>query len=192
MKDRSTFLDMAKKNLTIAIPHEVLMSKIREVCGGKVMLDRDLAALYGVETRVLKQAVRRNLDRFPEDFMFEMDKEEFQSWRSQSVMSKEDRKGLRYAPFCFTEQGVAMLSSILNSPTAIQVNIQIMRLFTKMRQLISSHQEFFKQLEEIRSSVRGHDDQLQIIFEYLKQFEAIKQQELDQQNRQKIGYKRGD
>jgi hypothetical protein len=183
---------MAKKNLTIAIPHEVLMSKIREVRGEKVMLDRDLAALYGVETRVLKQAVRRNLDRFPEDFMFEMDKEEFQSWRSQSVMSKEDRKGLRYAPFCFTEQGVAMLSSILNSPTAIQVNIQIMRLFTKMRQLISSHQEFFKQLEEIRSSVRGHDDQLQIIFEYLKQFEAIKQQELDQQNRQKIGYKRGD
>jgi len=183
---------MAEKNLDVSIPQEVLMSKILEVRGQKVMLDRDLAALYAVETRVLKQAVRRNLDRFPEDFMFEMDKEEFQSWRSQTVMSKEDRKGLRYAPFCFTEQGVAMLSTVLNSSVAIQVNIQIMRLFTKMRELITDHQEIFKQLDKIRNNVKGHDDQLEMIFEYLKQFEASKRQELEQQNRRKIGYKRNE
>lgn len=97
------------------------------------MIDRDLAELFGVETKVLKQAVKRNISRFPEDFMFEMTDEEFQDWRSQFVTSKSDIMGLRYPPFCFTEQGVTMLSCVLNSQRAIEANIRIIRVFTKMR-----------------------------------------------------------
>ncbi len=103
--------------------------------GHKVMLDRDLAELYGVPTKALKQAVRRNADRFPEDFMFEMSKEEFEQWMSQNVTST-GRVGLRYSPFCFTEHGVLMLSSVLNSSVAIAVNIQVIRVFTRMRGVV--------------------------------------------------------
>lgn len=104
-------------NLTnaVIIPDEVVMSKIYVIRNHKVMLDRDLAELYGVETKVLKQAVRRNIASFPEDFMFEMTKEELENWRSQFVTSKEDRQGLRYMPFCFSEQGLTMLSCVLSS-----------------------------------------------------------------------------
>ena len=109
------------------VPVERITSKIYLVRGQKVMLDRDLAELYGVEAKVMKQAVRRNKKRFPEDFMFELSGEEFKNWRSHLVTSKSDRMGLRYRPMAFTEQGVAMLSSVLNSERAIQVNIQIMR-----------------------------------------------------------------
>ena len=115
------------------IPEQRILSKIYMIRGQKVMVDRDLAELFRVETRVLKQTVRRNLSRFPEDFMFQMSKEEFENWRSQNVMSKEDKKGLRHSPFCFTEQGVTMLSCILNSDVAIQVNIQIIRLYQDAR-----------------------------------------------------------
>ena len=101
------------------------------------MLDRDLAALYGVSTKALKQAVRRNLSRFPADFMFVLSKDEFENWRSQFVTSSADRKGLRYSPMAFTEQGVAMLSSVLNSERAIRVNIEIMRAFVRLRQMLS-------------------------------------------------------
>ena len=100
------------------------------------MLDRDLAELYGIETKVLKQTVRRNTNRFPSDFMFEMSAEELHDWRSQFVTSKTDKMGLRYPPFCFTEHGVLMLSSVLNSDRAIKVNIQIIRIFTKIRELL--------------------------------------------------------
>ncbi len=175
---------MAKKKTEIAIPQEVLMSKIHEIRGQKVMLDSDLAELYQVETRVLNQAVKRNLRRFLEDFMFELTKEEFEILKSQNVTSSWG--GRRKLPLVFTEQGVAMLSSVLNSETAVDVNIQIMRLFTKMREMIADHQEIFKQLEDIRNSVKGHDDQMQVIFEYLKQFEEAKRQ----QNRRMIGYGR--
>ena len=105
------------------IPIDIIASKIYLIRSMKVMLDRDLAELYGVETKVLKQAVRRNIDRFPADFMFEMTKAEFADWRSQFVTSKSDRMGLRYKPMAFTEQGVAMLSSVLRSKRAIHVNI---------------------------------------------------------------------
>ena len=115
------------------IPIEKIVNKIYIFRGVKVMLDRDLAELYGVETKVLNQAVKRNIERFPLDFMFQLDKEEFQNWRSQFVTSNSDKMGLRYAPFVFTEQGVAMLSSVLNSDTAIQANIQIMRTFSIVR-----------------------------------------------------------
>src|SRR5690554_1449900 len=135
--------DMSEKDSLQPIPpnDELLASKIYIIRDQKVLLDRDLAVLYGVETRTLKQAVRRNMDRFPEDFMFELTSEEFEAWRSQSVISNTDKQGLRHAPFCFTEQGVAMLSSVLKSKLAIQINIQIMRVFTRMRKLLADHTE---------------------------------------------------
>jgi len=119
------------------------------------MLDRDLAKLYGVETKVLKQAVKRNIGRFPEDFMFEMTKEELEIWRSQFVTSKSDQMGLRYNPFCFTEQGVAMLSSVLNSERAIKVNIEIMRVFTKIRKMLFDNTELRLIIEEIRKKTEN-------------------------------------
>ena len=110
----------------IVLAEEAIISKIYLIRGQKVMIDRDLAGLYGVETKRLKEAVRRNASRFPSDFMFEMNKEEFEDWRTQNATSKEDKQGLRYAPFCFTEQGVTMLSCVLSRERAIAVNIQIM------------------------------------------------------------------
>ncbi|KAA3645184.1 MAG: ORF6N domain-containing protein [Bacteroidetes bacterium] len=174
----------------VSIPEEVILSKIYEIRGQKVMLDRDLAELYEVETRVLKQSVRRNMKRFPEDFMFEMDKEEFENWRSQNVTSNEDRKGLRYAPFCFTEQGLTMLSCVLNSDRAIEMNIRIVRTFTKMREMLLTHKDILSELEKIRKETGSNSKDIELIFKYLKQLEAVKQQELDQKNREAIGYKR--
>jgi len=142
----------------IALAEESIISKIYLVRGRKVMLDRDLAELYGVETKVLKQAVRRNINRFPSDFMFEMTTEELEDWRSQFVTSKEDRRGLRYAPFCFTEQGVTMLSCVLNSERAIAVNIQIMRIYTKIREMLLTHKDILLKLEQLEKKVTGHDE----------------------------------
>jgi ORF6N domain len=119
---------MAKSNHSILFAEEAIINKIYLVRQQKVMIDRDLAELYGVETKRLKEAVRRNITRFPPDFLFEMNKTEFEDWRSQNVTSKEDKQGLRHAPFCFTEQGVTMLSCVLNSERAIAVNIQIIRV----------------------------------------------------------------
>lgn len=115
----------------------VIQDKILDIRGFKVILDRDLAAMYGVETRVLNQAVKRNIERFPNDFMFQLDNEEFENWKSQIVISNSEKKGLRKRPYAFTELGVSMLSSVLNSPTAIQVNIAIMRAFVMIRQLVN-------------------------------------------------------
>jgi|SRR5688572_19316009 len=154
---------------SIAIPDEVIISKIYLIRGQKVMIDRDLAELYGVETKRLKEAVRRNIERFPEDFMFEMNKKEFESWRDESVSSPEDRQGLRYAPFCFTEQGVTMLSCILNSSTAIEVNIRVIRIFTRLREMVLTNKEILLKLEQIERKVGQHDDDIKLIFDYLKE-----------------------
>ena len=108
------------------------------------MIDRDLAELYGLETKRLKEAVRRNIARFPVDFMFQMSSDEFSLWRSQFATSNQDRRGLRHAPFCFTEQGVTMLSCVLNSNRAIQVNIQIIRIFARMREILSTHKDILQ------------------------------------------------
>ncbi|MBL7932590.1 MAG: ORF6N domain-containing protein [Bacteroidia bacterium] len=124
---------MEVKNKMV-VSDNLVMNKIYLIRGEKVMLDRDLAELYGVETKVLKQSVKRNIKRFPKDFMFEMTVKELQNWRSQIVTSNSEKMGLRHSPFCFTEQGVAMLSSVLNSDKAMSVNIQIMRIFTRIRQ----------------------------------------------------------
>jgi len=168
----------------IKMPEEAIVSKIYEIRGEKVMLDRDLAKLYGVETKRLKEAVRRNVKRFPTDFMFEMSAKEFENWRTQFATSNAEKMSLRYAPFCFTEQGVAQLSSVLNSDRAIAVNIQIIRLFTKMRKLLLTHKGLLLEMEEIRKKVSGQDEKIELIFDYLKQF--INEQETP---RMKIGFK---
>lgn len=118
---------------------QVIQNKIYEIRGQKVMLDRDLAEMYGVETRVLNQAVKRNAERFPEDFMFQMTNEEVEIWKSQIVMSNSIKMGIRRNPYAFTELGVAMLSSVLNSKTAIQINMGIMRAFVTIRQMITDN-----------------------------------------------------
>ena len=121
--------------------------------------------LYGVQTRILKQAVRRNAKRFPDDFMFELTTREFENWRSQIVTSKGDKMGLRYKPMAFTKQGVSMLSSVINSERAIQVNIQIMRTFTKLREMILTHKELKQKIEAME---RKYDYQFKIVFDAIK------------------------
>ena len=133
--------------------------------GEKVMFDFHLAELYGVGTRVLMQSVQRNRDRFPEDFMFQIDSKELTALRSQIVISKPGRGGTRYAPFAFTEQGVAMLSSVLNSPRAVQVNIAIVRAFVKLRQLLSTHVELARKLAALE---RKYDEQFKIVFDAIR------------------------
>ncbi len=144
----------------IAVPDTKIIDKIYIIRNQKVMLDRDLAELYGVETKRLKEAVRRNITRFPEDFMFEMTEEEFQIWRTQFASSKSDSKGLRHAPFCFTEQGVTMLSCILNSEKAILVNIQIIRAFTRIRETLLTHKDILLQLEKLQNTSSKHRDKI--------------------------------
>jgi hypothetical protein len=171
------------------LPDELIINKIILLRDQKVLVDRDLAELYGVDTRTLNQAVKRNLKRFPEDFMFQMTKEEFEIWRSQIVISNSDRMGLRRPPYVFTEQGVAMLSSVLNSDRAILVNIQIMRVFTKLRALLDSHKEILRKLESIEKKDIEQDEKILLIFEYLKQLEQVKQVETLFRERKRIGYK---
>jgi len=149
----------------ILIPDEIITNKIYLIRNQKVLLDNHLAELYQVETRVLKQAVRRNIKRFPKDFMFEFSKDEFQNWRSQFVTSNSsDKMGLRYTPMVFTEQGVAMLSSILKSDRAISVNIKIIRIFTKLRQLLSDTKNVQLEIENIKKKVTNHDKNIELIF----------------------------
>jgi hypothetical protein len=148
------------------LPVERIQQAIYLIRGKRVMLDRDLALLYAIPTKALKQAVRRNPERFPEDFMFVLDAEELSQWRSQFVTSKEDRKGLRYAPMAFTEQGVAMLSSVLNSPRAVQVNIAIMRTFVRLREIMATHEELARKIEELE---KKYDSQFAVVFEAIRE-----------------------
>ena len=150
----------------VRVPAERVQQAIYLIRGQNVMLDRDLAALYGVPTKALKQAVRRNLERFPDDFMFVLGTVEFQIWRSQFVTSKEDRKGLRYPPMAFTEQGVAMLSSVLKSPRAVQVNIAIMRTFVQLREMLAGNAQLARQLEELE---KKYDRQFKVVFDAIRQ-----------------------
>jgi len=178
---------MKEKNV-LMVPEEVIMSKIYLIRGMKVMLDTDLAELYGVETKQLKRAVRRNEKRFPPDFMFELSQDELENLRSQFGTSSWG--GVRYPPMAFTEQGVAMLSSVLNSERAILVNIQIIRIFTKMREMLLAHKDIIEKLSRIERKLADHDDNILLIFEYLKQLEQDKQQQEDQANRRLIGFNR--
>ena len=172
----------------MSIKENNISSLIYFIRGEKVMLDYDLAALYDVETRALKQSVRRNMKRFPEDFMFILSASE---WRE--VITNCDNLGSRKfspaRPFAFTEQGVAMLSSLLNSDRAISVNIQIMRVFTRLRTMLESHKEILQRLELLEKKDIELDDKVNLIFEYLKQLEQTKQEETDFKQRRRIGFK---
>ncbi len=148
------------------------------------MLDRDLAELYAVETKQLKRQVRRNSERFPEDFMFELDDQEFNDLRSQFGTSSWG--GTRYAPMAFTEQGVAMLSSVLGSPTAIKVNIQIIRVFTKIREVLTDTLNLKLEIEEIKKKLASHGKNIQLVFNYLDELIDKKENE---EPRKRIGYK---
>jgi hypothetical protein len=146
------------------IPIELIASKIYLIRNTKVMLDRDLAELYDVETKYLKRTVRRNIKRFPKDFMFELRKKEFENLRSHFGTSSWG--GTRYTPMAFTEQGVAMLSSVLNSDRAIEVNIAIMRAFVKLREMMTTHTDLKRKIESME---KKYDEQFQIVFEAIKQ-----------------------
>ena|SRR3990172_12319676 len=163
------------------VPVERIQKTIYLVRGQKVMLDRDLAELYEIPTKVLKQAVKRHADRFPADFMFVLDREEFMNWRSQIVTSNSDRMGLRHSPMAFTEQGVAMLSSVLNSPRAIQVNIAIMRAFVQLRTILSTHADLARKLEELE---KKYDAQFRVVFDAIRQLMT-----LPEPPRERIGFR---
>lgn len=151
------------------IPIERIEQCIYLIRGQKVMLDSDLAALYGVPTKVFNQAVKRNLERFPSDFMFSLNNQEVENLRSQFVTSKREHGGRRYIPFVFTEYGVAMLSSILNSDRAILVNIEIMRTFGRLRQMLSSNKDLAHRLDELE---KKYDHQFKVIFDAIRQLMA--------------------
>ena len=171
----------------ILISEEAISDKIYFIRNQKVMLDRDLAMLYGIETRVLKQAVKRNISRFPEDFMFELTASEFSNWRSQFVTSNSDKMGLRYTPMAFTEHGVLMLSSVLKSDKAIQTNIQIMRIFTKVRQMLLDTTEIRLDIAQIQKKLENHDKNIELVFSYL---DELTEKEENTKPRIKIGYKK--
>lgn len=141
-----------------------------------------------VETRVLNQAVRRNLQRFPDDFMFQLDQVEFENWISQIVTSKKAAMGFRNKPLVFTEQGIAMLSSVLNSNLAIQMNIKIIRVFTQMRKLIETHQEILQRLLVLEKNDGDQDQKIMLILDYLKSMEQKDQEEQSLKNRKRIGF----
>ena len=151
----------------VLVSYEVIADKIILIRGKRVMLDRDLANMYGVKTRALNQAVRRNIKRFPEDFMFQMNEDEFENLKSQFVTSSWG--GIRKYPFVFTEHGILMLSSVLNSERAIQANIMIMRVFVKLREVFSTHKELANRLVELEKKFGRHDKDILMIFEAIKQ-----------------------
>ncbi|MFZ3090910.1 MAG: ORF6N domain-containing protein [Nitrospirota bacterium] len=166
------------------VPVEVIEGKIYLIRGQKVMLDSDLANLYGVETFNLNKAVKRNISRFPQDFMFQLTKEEADSLRFQIGMSKkEGRGGRRYLPYAFTEQGVAMLSSVLNSERAVKVNIEIMRAFVRLRQMLASNAELERKLNALE---KKYDHQFKGVFDAIKQLMTP----LDTNKKSKIGFRR--
>lgn len=178
---------MAKKELQALVTEQKILNRIYVVRGEKVMLDRDLSELYGVETKRLKETVKRNIERFPKDFMFEMTDAEFKKWRESAALNAADKQGLRYAPFCFSEQGVTMLSCILNSKTAIEVNLRVVRVFVKMREYALTHKEILLQLAKLEKEAKGNSKDIENIFMVLK--ELIEKQEKPTPPRKRIGFK---
>ena len=166
------------------IPVEVIERKILFIRGEKVMLDCDLAELYGVEVKHLKRQVRRNIDRFPADFMIQLSKEEYESLRRHFGTLKRGKHS-KYLPYVFTEQGVAMLSSILNSERAVQVNIAIMRAFVKLREMLSTNKELAHKFAQLEKKIEKHDDEIKLIFDAIR--ELMRPPE---PKRRKIGFRR--
>ena len=171
---------MSKK---ITIPDEVIINKIYVIRGQKVMLDRDLAELYNVETRRLKEQVRRNVNRFPEEFMFELTKEELEEWRTEYASSNRDVMGIRIAPFVFTEHGILMLSSVLSSEKAVQMNIQIIKTFVQLRKLANNYEEIMNKVQQIESQT---NEQFSEIYQVLQNLLS----KPEEKPRTKVGYKK--
>ena len=165
------------------IPVEMIERKIYLIRGQKVMLDSDLAGLYQVPTKRLTEQVKRNILRFPVDFMFQLTSEEAEILRSQFATSRSGHGGRRYLPYVFTEQGVAMLSSVLNSDRAIQVNIAIMRTFVKLREILSTHKELAHKLSELERKIERHDEEIKIVFDAIRQLMAT-----PEPKKKKIGF----
>ena len=163
------------------VPAELIERKIYLIRNKKVMLDSDLAELYDVETKVLNQAVKRNIARFPEDFMFQLNKEEALELSRSQIVTLKRGQNIKYLPHVFTENGVAMLSSVLNSERAIQVNIQIMRTFTKIREMLSSHKDLRHKIEEME---KKYDSQFKIVFNAIKELMTPPEKQV-----RKIGFK---
>lgn len=176
---------MAKKELQILLAEEKIRNRIYVIRGQKVMLDRDLAEMYGVETKRLKEQVKRNSKRFPKDFMFTLTRKELDNLRSQFATSSWG--GTRYLPMAFTEQGVAMLSSVLSSETAIEVNIRIIRVFTRLREYVLTHKDILLQLAQLEKEVKDNSSNINGIFLVLK--ELIEKQSTSSP-RTRIGFKR--
>jgi phage regulator Rha-like protein len=166
------------------VPAERIERSILLIRGQKVILDGDLAELYGVETRALVQAVQRNRERFPDDFMFQLTKEEFDNLRSQSVISSLGWGGRRYPPYAFTEQGVAMLSSVLRSKRAVQVNIEIMRAFVRLRQMLAQHADLSRKLDALE---KKYDAQFRVVFDAIRELMTP-----PEPKRRRIGFRAGD
>jgi len=182
-----------KKDIESTLPDEKIIKKIYIIREQKVMLDFDLADLYEVETNYLKRQVRRNIERFPEDFLFELSAKEFKDLRSQFGTSSWG--GTRYSPMAFTEQGLAMLSGVVNSGKAIAMNIAIMRAFVAMRKFIFNYETLSKKIEELKQHIGEHDTQLNSIYEAM---ENLKDDKIDKElkqsewiNRKRIGFKSG-
>jgi hypothetical protein len=179
---------MDKKENSIIIAEEVIVSKIYHVRGKQVMLSQNLAELYQVETRALNQQVKRNIGKFPERYMFQLTSKEYERLRSQNVILKRGQHA-KYLPYAFTEHGILMLSSVLNSDRADKVNMLIIDTFVRLRELMFVNKDLILQIEQVQNKITEHDNQLLIIFEYLNQLEKSKQEEVDQKNRPRIGYK---
>lgn len=173
-------------NSELMLPDDMIISKIYLIRGEKVMLDRDLAELYGVETKYLKRQVKRNILRFPPDFMFELTQKELEIWRSQFGTSNSDKMGLRYPPFAFTETGVAQLSGVLNSEKAILINNQIMRVFIKMRSMLMDTLTLKLDIEEIKKKLHNQDKNIELVFNYL---DELMQKQEKPEPRNRIGFK---
>jgi cell division septum initiation protein DivIVA len=173
------------KETELSVPEEVIASKIFVIRDLKVMLDSDLAELYQVETKRLNEQVKRNEKRFPDDFMFQLTEQEWESLKSQNATSSWG--GRRTLPYAFTEHGVLMLSSVLNSDRAIAVNIKVIRVYNKLKEMLLTHKDLLLKMEEMEKKVAGQDDKIMQIFSYLKRF--IQDQETP---RKQIGFKSKD
>jgi len=179
---------MSVENKSIVIAEEIIISKIYNLRGKQVMLSQDLAELYQVETKVLNQQVKRNMGKFPERYMFQLNQEEYERLRSQNVTLKRGQHA-KYLPYAFTEHGILMLSSILRSERADKVNMLIIDTFVKLRELMSLHKDVTYQIEQVQNKLTEHDNQILVIFEYLKQLEETKQKQIEQSDRKPVGYK---
>jgi hypothetical protein len=181
---------MKPENTDVVISEDSIVGKIYQVRGKQVMLSNDLAELYEVETRVLNQQVKRNINKFPERYMFQLTKEEYDRLRSQNVTLKRGQHS-KYLPYAFTEHGILMLSSVLNSKRADQINIYIIDTFVKLREFMFINKDLAGRLDQVRNKLEVHDQKINLIFEYLKQFEKARQTEAQQKNRPKIGFQSG-